>query len=156
MNPNESAAAWALQFAGTLAGVLCILSGMSTLEQMQQNIETFRTLDPLTTEQMHRLETDIAEQYRNAGPLGGDMSAYEEKTLHGVPVGTILEGYSVCQIQPNPGFADDNNYLKNMAAENAHIDIFGELPREKVIPDDGTDVTDKVLKAEDWLIKHSF
>ena len=56
----------------------------------------------------------------------------------------------------DPGFSDDNNYLKNTVAEEAHLDFFGELPEEKVILTDGTDVTETVKKAESWLIEHSF
>ena len=32
----------------------------------------------------------------------------------------------------------------------------GLLPEEKVILADGTDATEEVLKAEQWLIQHSF
>ena len=62
----------------------------------------------------------------------------------------------MCQLQPDPGYSDDNNYLKNVIAEQAHLDCFGELPDEKVILADGTDVTEEVFKAERWLIEHSF
>lgn len=68
----------------------------------------------------------------------------------------ILEAYNMCQLQPDPGFSDDNNYLKNTVAEETHLDFFGELPEEKVILADGTDVTETVKKAESWLIEHSF
>ena len=61
----------------------------------------------------------------------------------------------MCQLQPDPGFSDDNNYLKNVVAE-AHLDFFGPLPEEKVILPDGTDATGTVRKAETWLIEHSF
>ena len=71
-------------------------------------------------------------------------------------VTAILEAYNMCQLQPDPGFADDNNYLKNTVAEEAHLDFFGELPEEKAILADGTDVTETVKKAESWLIEHSF
>ena len=54
----------------------------------------------------------------------------------------------MCQLQPDPGFSDDNNYLKNTIAEEAHLDCFSQLPEEKVILADGTDVTEDVLKAE--------
>ena len=67
-----------------------------------------------------------------------------------------MEAYNMCQLQPDPGFADDNNYLKNTVAEEAHLDFFGELPDEKVILADGMDATEEVLKAERWLIEHSF
>ena len=62
----------------------------------------------------------------------------------------------MCQLQPDPGFSDDNNYLKNTVAEEAHLDFFGDLPEEKVFLADGTDVTEMVKKAENWLIEHSF
>lgn len=76
--------------------------------------------------------------------------------MHGAPVTAIMEGYSVCQLQPDPGFSDENNYFKNVVAEKAHLDIFGELPEEKLILADGTDVTEEVCAAERWLIQNSF
>ncbi len=91
-----------------------------------------------------------------AGPIGADLSKYEGLKLHGATVTGILEAYNMCQLQPDPGFSDDNNYLKNVIAEEAHLDCFGELPEEKVILADGTDVTEEVLKAEKWLIENSF
>ena len=59
----------------------------------------------------------------------------------------ILEAHNTCRLQPDPGFADDNNYLKNTVAEEAHLDFFGELPEEKVVLADGTDVTEVSVKA---------
>ena len=49
-------------------------------------------------------------------------------TYHGVPVTAVLQAYSICQIQPNPGFSDDNNYLKNTFAEESHLVLFRDLP----------------------------
>ena len=94
--------------------------------------------------------------YKDAGPIGADLSKYAGLKLHGAPVTGIMEAYNMCQLQPDPGFADDNNYLKNTVAEEAHLDFFGELPDEKVILADGMDATEEVLKAERWLIEHSF
>ena len=85
---------------------------------------------------------------RAAGPIGANLEQYKGLTLHGAPVTAILEAYNMCQLQPDPGFSDDNNYLKNTIAEEAHLDCFSQLPEEKVILADGTDVTEDVLKAE--------
>ena len=59
-----------------------------------------------------------------------EQSAYQivNGIYHGVPVTAVLQAYSICQIQPNPGFSDDNNYLKNTFAEELHLDLFRDLP----------------------------
>ena len=155
MNPDASIASWAIRFAGSFDGVICNLSGMSTLQQVKDNIHTVQSLEPVTEEEKAQLK-EIVKTYKTAGPVGADLSKYEGIKLHGAPVTAILEAYNMCQLQPDPGFADDNNYLKNVIAEEAHLDCFGELPEEKVILADGTDATEEVLKAEKWLIEHSF
>ena len=48
MRPGASPASWALRFVGSLDGVATILSGMSTPEQMQENIATFTDFEPLS------------------------------------------------------------------------------------------------------------
>ena len=155
MDSEASIVSWALRFAGGLDGAICILSGMSTLEQMQENTQAFKALSPLTKGERERLH-EVVRLYKDAGPVGADLSRFEGLTLHGAPVTGIMEAYNICQLQPDPGFTDDNNYLKNIIAAKAHLDCFGQLLEEKVILADGTDVTEEVLKAERWLIENSF
>ena len=155
MDADASVASWAMRFTGSLDGVICNLSGMSTLDQVKDNINTVKKLKPLTDMEKAQLH-EVVRLYKDAGPIGADLSRYAGLKLHGAPVTAILEAYNMCQLQPDPGFSDDNNYLKNTVAEEAHLDFFGELPEEKVILADGTDATEEVLKAEKWLIEHSF
>ena len=152
---DASVASWAIRYVGSFDGGICTLSGMSTPEQVRDNINSIKNLEPLSEEEKEFLH-DVVKVYKNAGPTGADLSKYEGLKLHGAPVTAILEAYNMCQLQPDPGFSDDNNYLKNTEAEEAHLDFFKELPEEKVILTDGTDVTEEVLKAEKWLIEHSF
>lgn len=49
--PESSYASWALRFAASQSGVLTVLSGMSTPEQMEDNIATMRGFDRLTDSQ---------------------------------------------------------------------------------------------------------
>jgi len=155
MNRDASIASWAIRYAGSFDGVICNLSGMSTLEQVKDNINSVQNLEPLTEQEKQQLR-EVVRIYKDAGPIGADLSKYAGLKLHGAPVTAILEAYNMCQLQPDPGFSDDNNYLKNTVAEEAHLDFFGELPEEKVILADGTDATEEVLEAERWLIEHSF
>lgn len=85
--------------------------------------------------------------------------------LSGIPIltpalsimtGKAKQAYSICQIQPDPGFSDDNNYLKNAIAEAEHVDYHNGLEKQTVITPDGTDITEIVEKAVVWLTEHSF
>ena len=59
--PESSLASWALRFVGSLPGVMTILSGMSTEEQMRDNMNTFTHFEPLSD-----AEKALVEQVRRA------------------------------------------------------------------------------------------
>lgn len=47
-DPASSAASWAFRYAGSLPNVICILSGMSSMAHLEDNIKTFTDFKPLT------------------------------------------------------------------------------------------------------------
>ena len=59
--PDRSIASWAIQYAATLEGVTCVLSGMSNMEQVRDNVKTFENLKPLTPEEVAVLEQALTE-----------------------------------------------------------------------------------------------
>ena len=56
VRPEASAASWALRFVGSLDGVMTILSGMSTIGQMEENLQTFMDFEPLSKEESDTIE----------------------------------------------------------------------------------------------------
>lgn len=67
LNPDASVASWAFRWLQGLPEVKMILSGMSNMEQMEDNICTFEKLKLLTEEENQTLLT-IAEGMKNSVP----------------------------------------------------------------------------------------
>jgi predicted aldo/keto reductase-like oxidoreductase len=55
-DPHASCASWALRFAASLEGLITVLSGMSSLEQMEDNIASMRGFTGLNAEQAETIE----------------------------------------------------------------------------------------------------
>ncbi|WP_307974504.1 aldo/keto reductase [uncultured Parolsenella sp.] len=54
--PNSSVASWAIRFAASLPGVITVLSGMSDVAQVQDNLSYMRTFETLTDAQHATIE----------------------------------------------------------------------------------------------------
>jgi len=55
-SPDNSIASWAFRWVGSLPNVKVILSGMSTFEQVEDNIKTFSDFKPLNKEELGLIE----------------------------------------------------------------------------------------------------
>ena len=54
--PDASPASWAVRFAAKLEGVITVLSGMSNVEQMQDNLSYMKTFDGLSEKEKETLD----------------------------------------------------------------------------------------------------
>ena len=55
-NPDASAASWALRFCASLEGLVTILSGMSSFEQLKDNVDMMKNFRPLCEEEYALLQ----------------------------------------------------------------------------------------------------
>ena len=62
--PERSVASWAFRYCGSFPGVLTVLSGMTYMEHLQDNLSSFAPFQPLRENEIHFLE-DIAHEYVN-------------------------------------------------------------------------------------------
>lgn len=63
-NPDVSFASWAIRFAASHEGILTVLSGMSSVEQMQDNLsymKDFKKLSPEEEEVIARAQAELAK-----------------------------------------------------------------------------------------------
>ena len=156
IQPDKSIASWSVRFALGLEDAITVLSGMSTIEQVRDNVATANVSEPLSAEEQKALG-EAMRIYRESAPIPqSEIDQYRGLLYHGVPVTAILQAYSICQIQPDPGFSDDNNYLKNAFAEAEHVDFREGLTPQQIIAADGTDITAKVEEAVAWLTANTF
>ncbi|MBR3867415.1 MAG: aldo/keto reductase, partial [Butyricicoccus sp.] len=64
---DRPAAEWALRFLHDVPGLAVVLSGMSNLQQMKENVATFQTLNPLSDREKEAVFA-IAEQMKDSVP----------------------------------------------------------------------------------------
>ena len=60
LDPEASAASFALRFVGTLPNILTVLSGMSTMDQVEDNLRTFTDFKPLSDKEQEVIRDVVA------------------------------------------------------------------------------------------------
>jgi predicted aldo/keto reductase-like oxidoreductase len=93
-NPNASTASWAMRFAGSSPNVMTVLSGMTFMDHLKDNIHTFSPLVPLTPEERRMLLediTEIANEFRN---INCTRCQYCMPCPYGVDIPEILIQYN--------------------------------------------------------------
>ena len=111
-SPESSVASWAFRFAGTPKMILTVLSGMTYMEHLQDNIRTYSPLVPLTDEEKEFLyETGrLIKQYPT---IPCNDCKYCMPCPYGIDIPAILVHYNKCVNEGNiPESQQDENYRK--------------------------------------------
>ena len=101
--PELSVASWAFRFAGTPEGVLTVLSGMTYMEHLRDNLCTYSPLKPLTSEEQKFL-MEIADDIYNLKTIPCNECNYCMPCPYGIDIPAVLSHYNKCIKEGNmPG-----------------------------------------------------
>ncbi len=106
--PESSVASWAFRFAGTPDGVLTVLSGMTYMEHLRDNLRTFSPLRPLNKEENDFL-MEIADDIYNLKTIPCNECNYCMPCPYGINIPAVFSHYNKCIKEgnlPNKGSQD--------------------------------------------------
>ena len=110
--PDQSVASWAFRFAGTHKGVLCVLSGMTYMEHLQDNLKSYSPLVPLTDDELALLD-ETAGLLKKYPTVPCNDCKYCMPCPYGIDIPAILLHYNKCVNEGEVVLSsDDKGYKK--------------------------------------------
>ena len=110
--PTDSVASWAFRFAGSPEGVLTVLSGMTYMEHLKDNLRTYSPLVPLTENDKEFLE-ETAQLMLKYPTIPCNDCKYCMPCPYGLDIPAILIHYNKCVNEGNvPESSQEENYRK--------------------------------------------
>lgn len=110
--PSSSVASWAFRFAGSFPGVLTVLSGMTYMEHLQDNLRTYSPFDELTDDDKEFLEQTAQLMLRYPTIPCNDCK-YCMPCPYGLDIPAILLHYNKCVNEGNVATSSqDENYRR--------------------------------------------
>jgi predicted aldo/keto reductase-like oxidoreductase len=104
-DPKSSVASWSLRFAASIPEVLVVLSGMSAIEQVKDNIATIQNFKPIGEPEQKVIDQALAA-YRASGTIPCTACRYCMDCPEGVDIPRVLAVYNNFRISqagnPNP------------------------------------------------------
>ena len=93
--PDDSIASWAFRYAGTPEGVLTVLSGMTYMDHLRDNLRSFSTLDPISEDEDAFLMRTAVEILQNDTVPCTDCK-YCMPCPYGVDIPGVFAHYNKC------------------------------------------------------------
>lgn len=115
--PERSIASWAFRYAGTRKNVLTLLSGMTYMEHLRDNLLSLCPLKPLTRQELTWLETTVARQIYNLPTIPCNECNYCMPCPYGLNIPAVFSHYNKCLREGNvPESTKDPNYSRERRA----------------------------------------
>ncbi len=108
--PENSVASWAFRYCGTKPGVMCVLSGMTYMEHLEDNIRSYSPLELLTDEDVEWLEGETATLIRSYPTIPCNDCKYCMPCPYGLDIPNIFVHYNKCV---NKGNVPESQQAKN-------------------------------------------
>lgn len=113
IRPDASIPSWAIRFAAGLDGVFMVLSGMNSIEQMDDNTNTLSPLCPLTEKELEVLEK-VAAGIRNTGAVACTSCRYcTAGCPKNIPIPEYFSLYNISLFENSGGWNVQHNYYEN-------------------------------------------
>ena len=110
--PDDSVASWAFRYAGTPEGVLTVLSGMTYMEHLEDNLRTCSPLEPLTADEDAFLQRTAVEILEN-DTVPCTNCKYCMPCPYGVDIPAVFAHYNLCINEDNlPRDTSDPRYAE--------------------------------------------
>ena len=110
--PESSVASWAFRYAGSFPGVLTVLSGMTYMEHLEDNLRTYSPLEPLSDSEFQFLY-DTATLMMEYPTIPCNDCQYCMPCPYGIDIPGILLHYNKCVNEGNiPENSQSENYRK--------------------------------------------
>ena len=111
-DPEATVASWAFRFAGTPEGVLTVLSGMTYMEHLKENLLTYSPLRPVSKEDTAFL-MEIAKDIYDLKTIPCNECNYCMPCPYGINIPAVFSHYNKCIKEGNlPRSMQDENYWK--------------------------------------------
>lgn len=130
VHPDKSLASWAIRFAASLPNVLTVLSGMSTMEHVEDNIQTMTDFEPLSGQEHEAIEKAVAA-YLKTGTIPCTGCRYCMDCPSGVDIPKVFAVYNECAAANHLpiSLGKSQNYEENAQLFKAAYEVLPEENR---------------------------
>lgn len=151
LRPEESVASWGFRFLQELDNVHMVLSGMSDISQVEDNLKTFGEIKPLSEQEMHQL-LEIADGMKDSVPCTACRYCTAGCPMN-LDIPVLIEAYNNMRFSPDLNVGMRIEGLDEDKRPQACIKCgacAAICPQSINIPDVLSDLSEKLTHLPSW------